>query len=107
MKAMVLRQITDLARNKSPLELADLPVPEPGDREILVRVSVCGVCHTELDEIEGRTPPERFPIILGHQIVGRVEKKGREVTSFQIGDRVGIGWINRACWGCNFCRHGN
>jgi propanol-preferring alcohol dehydrogenase len=107
MKAMVLRQITDLAENKNPLELADLPVPEPGDREILVRVSVCGVCHTELDEIEGRTPPERFPIILGHQIVGRVEKNGMEATRFQIGDRVGIGWINRACGECSFCRRGN
>ncbi|MEW6658962.1 MAG: zinc-dependent alcohol dehydrogenase family protein [Thermodesulfobacteriota bacterium] len=107
MRAMVLPRVTDLARNKSPLELVDLPVPEPRDREILVRVAVCGVCHTELDEIEGRTPPERFPIILGHQIIGRVEKKGKEVTKFQAGDRVGIGWINWACGRCAFCRQGN
>lgn len=107
MKAMVLPRVTDLTQNKSPLELVDLPIPEPKDREILVRVAVCGVCHTELDEIEGRTPPERFPIILGHQVVGRVEKMGKEVTKFRVGDRVGIGWINWACGRCAFCRQGN
>ncbi|MDD2903906.1 MAG: zinc-dependent alcohol dehydrogenase family protein [Syntrophales bacterium] len=107
MRAMVLKGITDLTRNKSPLELVDLPIPEPHDREILVRVSVCGVCHTELDEIEGRTPPDRFPIILGHQIVGRVEKMGQEVSKFRGGERVGIGWIYRACGQCRFCRQGN
>lgn len=107
MKAMVLPRITELTQNKSPLEPVDLPIPEPQDGEILVRVAVCGVCHTELDEIEGRTPPEQFPIILGHQIIGRVEKMGRGVTRFHIGDRVGIGWINWACGKCPFCRQGN
>jgi propanol-preferring alcohol dehydrogenase len=104
---MVLPRVTDLARNKSPLKLVDLPVPEPLDREVLVRVAVCGVCHTELDEIEGRTPPARFPVILGHQIVGRVAKTGKEVTKFRAGYRVGIGWINWACGQCVFCRRGN
>jgi propanol-preferring alcohol dehydrogenase len=104
---MVLPRVTDLARNKSPLKLVDLPVPEPQDREVLVRVAVCGVCHTELDEIEGRTPPARFPVILGHQIVGRVAKTGKEVTKFRAGDRLGIGWINWACGQCVFCRRGN
>ncbi len=103
---MVLPRITDLAKNKYPLELVDLSIPVPQDREIMVRVSVCGVCHTELDEIEGRTPPERFPIILGHQIIGRVEKKGKEVAKFRPGDRVGIGWIHWACGKCTFCRRG-
>jgi len=106
MKAMVLPYITDLARNNAPLDLVDLPIPVPQDREILVKVSVCGVCHTELDEIEGRTPPERFPIILGHQIIGRVEQQGREVDRFRIGDRVGIAWIHQACGICTFCRGG-
>ena len=61
MKAMVLPRLTDLSQNDSPLELVDLPVPVPRDREMLVKVSVCGVCHTELDEIEGRTPPRDSP----------------------------------------------
>ncbi|MBM4273901.1 MAG: zinc-dependent alcohol dehydrogenase family protein [Deltaproteobacteria bacterium] len=103
MKAMILPRAVNLADNNTPLELVDLPIPAPGDGEILIRVSVCGVCHTELDEIEGRTPPARFPMILGHQVVGRVEETGRNAPRFRPGDRVGIGWINRACGQCPFC----
>ena len=106
MKAMVLSQLCDLADNKTPLELADLPEPVPGEREILVKVSACGVCHTELDEIEGRTPPPHLPVILGHQVVGRVEETGRKVSAFQIGDRVGVAWIYSACGKCPFCLAG-
>ena len=84
----------------------DLPVPVPGPKEILVKVSVCGVCHTELDEIEGRLQP-RLPVILGHEIVGRVEGAGPEARTFRQGDRVGIAWINSACGRCRFCQEGN
>jgi len=107
MKAMVLNKICSLAENKSPLEMANLPDPVPGEKEILVKVSACGVCHTELDEIEGRTPPPRFPIVLGHEIVGRVEEIGTRAGKFKIGDRVGIGWIYSACQGCRLCLKGN
>ncbi|UCC64211.1 MAG: zinc-dependent alcohol dehydrogenase family protein [Anaerolineae bacterium] len=107
MKAMVLRKLGRLKENKAPLELMDLPHPVPRENQILVRVSACGVCHTELDEIEGRTPPPRLPIVLGHQVVGRVEEIGRQVSAFQAGDRVGIAWIYSACGQCKFCRAGN
>jgi propanol-preferring alcohol dehydrogenase len=106
MKAMVLRQLGSLADNPTPLELADLPVPVPGDDDILVQVAACGVCHTELDEIEGRTPPPQLPVIPGHQVVGRVVMMGREAGGFQVGDRVGIPWIAAACGRCDFCRAG-
>jgi len=106
MKAMILNNIYNLEDNKNPLKLVDLPKPEPKENEILVRVSTCGVCHTELDEIEGRTPPPRFPVVLGHQIVGRVEKTGARVKRFSIGDRVGIAWIYSACGECHFCQRG-
>ena len=106
MKAMVLNHIANLSENKSPLELADVPIPVPREHEILVKVSVCGVCHTELDEIEGRTPPSKFPIIPGHQIVGRVEKQGRNAGKFKVNDRVGIAWIHSACGACAFCKSG-
>jgi propanol-preferring alcohol dehydrogenase len=106
MKAMVLNKICKLEENQNPLELVDLPVPSARENEILVKISACGVCHTELDEIEGRTPPPRFPIVLGHQIVGRVEKTGRKVSKFKIGERVGIGWIYSACGKCRFCLEG-
>jgi len=107
MKAMVLNQITDMSENKNPLQLVDLPVPEPRGHEILIKVSTCGVCHTELDEIEGRTPPPEFPIILGHQVVGHVHGMGNEASRYKIGDRVGVAWIFSACGVCEYCRSGN
>lgn len=106
MKAMVLRKTVSLSENTSPLEPADLPLPVPQEKEILVKVSACGVCHTELDEIEGRTLPSKFPIIPGHQIVGRVEKQGKNANRFKTGDRVGIAWIHSACGKCKQCLNG-
>jgi len=107
MKAMVLNQLCSLEENKTPLELTNLPDPVPGEKEILVKVSACGVCHTELDEIEGRTPPPSFPVVLGHQVVGNVEKTGSKARAFKLGDRVGIAWIYSACGKCKFCLEGN
>jgi alcohol dehydrogenase, propanol-preferring len=107
MRAMILRALASLEENPAPLELADLPVPTPGDGEILVKVSVCGVCHTELDEIEGRTPPPRLPVVLGHQAVGTVEALGPGTGALRIGDRVGVAWIFSACGRCRFCLEGN
>ena len=103
MKAMVLKKICSLKENRRPLELVELPDPVPKEREILVKVSACGVCHTELDEIEGRTPPPHLPVTLGHQAVGRVEKVGTGGNRFKTGDRVGIAWIYSACGRCAFC----
>ncbi len=106
MKALVLNRITDLSKNEAPLELVEMPVPEPGEGEVLLKVLACGVCHTELDEIEGRTPPLFFPMILGHEVVGRVEKRGRDAARHSVGDRVGVGWIYSACGKCKFCLSG-
>ncbi len=93
MRAMLLNKIVSLDEVDSPLELAELPVPEPGPGEVRVRVSACGVCHTELDEIEGRTAPPKLPVVPGHEVVGRVEALGAGATRHRIDDRVGIGWI--------------
>ena len=103
MKALVLKQIRSLTETAFPLELVDLPTPVPGDREILVKVSACGVCHTELDEIEGRTPPAFFPVVPGHQVVGRVAQLGKKAVAFRMGERVGVAWIHSACGACRFC----
>jgi propanol-preferring alcohol dehydrogenase len=94
MKAMLLKRLVSLDEEESPLELADLPTPEPGAGEIRVTVSVCGVCHTELDEIEGRTAPPSLPVVPGHEVVGRVDAMADGVTRFKVGDRVGVGWIH-------------
>jgi len=106
MKAMRLHAIAQLEQESAPLALDEVAEPEPGPGEILIEVTSCGVCHTELDEIEGRTPPQQLPVILGHQIVGRVTGQGEGAGRFQIGDRVGIAWIHSACGRCHFCRSG-
>jgi propanol-preferring alcohol dehydrogenase len=106
MKAMLLHQLTSLADNDQPLRAAEVPVPVPGAREIVIKVKACGVCHTELDEIEGRTAPPQLPVILGHQVVGTVWLRGREVRHFRYRDRVGVAWIFSACGACTFCRSG-
>ena len=100
MKAMILKELADLTAADRPLEPAEVPDPEPGPGQLLLRVLACGVCHTELDEIEGRTPPPRLPVILGHQVVGRVERLGPEAGQHRVGDRVGVGWIYSACGRC-------
>ena len=101
---MVVKGISPV--EAKPLELVELPDPIPGPGQIRVKVLACGVCHTELDEIEGRVPPSRFPMILGHEIVGRVESLGPGASKFKEGDRVGIAWINWACGQCPFCLKG-
>jgi alcohol dehydrogenase, propanol-preferring len=111
MKAMILREITTLQQNKTPLSFVDVPRPKLGKGEILIRVTRCGVCHTELDEIEGRTPPPRLPVILGHQVVGIVDGSSdfsRSSTTKVVttGSRVGVAWIASACGHCPFCLSG-
>ena len=106
MEAMVLHRLCDLKKERRPLSYEKMPEPKPGDGEILVKVSACGVCHTELDEIEGRTAPPRLPVIPGHQVVGRVVETGGEVNRLHIGNRVGIAWIHSACGRCDYCAAG-
>ncbi len=103
---MLLNRITDLTRDRTPLSMVDRPRPVPQLGELLVRVVTCGVCHTELDEIEGRTAPPKLPVVPGHQVVGVVEDTGSGVGLFKPGDKVGIAWIFSACGKCEYCRQG-
>jgi alcohol dehydrogenase, propanol-preferring len=100
MKAMVLHELGKMKSNPDPLSLEQVPKPTPGEGEVLVKVSACGVCHTELDEIEGRTPPPNLPVILGHQVVGTIEEGPNK------GQRVGVPWIFSACGECEHCKAG-
>lgn len=106
MRAWQLYRVSDLGREQQPLTMAEVPTPEPATDEVLIEISCCGICHTELDEIEGRTPPPRYPVIPGHQVVGTVVKKGALVTLHKPGDRVGVAWIFSACGTCDACRSG-
>jgi propanol-preferring alcohol dehydrogenase len=96
MKAMLLSHLAPMSQARPPLSLADIPRPEPARDEVLIQISACGVCHTELDEIEGRTPPPSLPVVPGHEIIGRVIEAGDSVSRLAIGDRVGVGWIFRS-----------
>jgi propanol-preferring alcohol dehydrogenase len=106
MKAMILENIGSVLENKTPLTLVEMAPPVARGDDLLVKVSACGVCHTELDEIEGRTPPPTLPMIPGHQVVGRVHALGPDAQGYKPGDRVGVAWIFSACGTCRFCREG-
>ena len=94
MRAMVLTSSAGFDKSGEPLVMKELPRPVPDVGEVLIRVLVCGVCHTELDEIEGRTPPKKFPVVPGHEIVGRIVELGPGCSRFTVGQRVGVGWIH-------------
>jgi len=104
---MLLERLSDLSKEDKPLSPAHIPDPVPGDDQLLLKVSTCGVCHTELDEIEGRTPPPVFPVIPGHQVVGSVAGSGSGVTGIREGERMGVAWIFSSCGDCEFCKSGN
>ncbi len=87
----------------APLHPASVDIPEPGSKEIRIRVSVCGVCHTDLHTIEGDLDLPRLPLIPGHQIVGEVDKTGADSDQFSVGERVGVAWLNWACGRCDYC----
>jgi propanol-preferring alcohol dehydrogenase len=106
MKAWIIDKISDLTKETLPLRMVELPRPVPDEGELLVRVNACGICHTEIDEIEGRTPPPHFPVIPGHQVVGTVEETKGKRADIKPGDRVGIAWIYSACGSCEFCLSG-
>ena len=105
MKAMILKRFAPLDQN--PLELIDLPIPEPDSEEILLCVKVCGVCHTDLHTVEGELPEVKLPVIPGHQVVGVVKKVGKNTSRFKEGDRVGVAWLYSACGKCAFCQREN
>jgi len=104
---MVLNKSSDLKENRAPLQLLDIPISEPKENEVRIKISVCGVCHTELDEIEGRLAPPKLPVVPGHQLIGHVDKLGKGTSKFKLGDRVGVAWIFSACGKCKFCLEGN
>src|SRR5437879_5294950 len=100
MRAMVLHEPT------RSLELRDVPKPKPGKGQLLLRVSTCAVCRTDLHIVDGELPEPKLPLIPGHEIVGRVKEVGRDVQKFHEGDRVGIPWLGWTCGECKFCRSG-
>jgi propanol-preferring alcohol dehydrogenase len=99
---MVLREPRPVEEN--PLEVVDMPAPEPAPGQIRLRVRACGVCHTDLHLVEGEIPSFRLPVVPGHQIIGRVEALGEGVERFAVGDRVGVPWLYSTCGRCDYCQ---
>src|SRR6267378_2826600 len=93
-----------LEKPKTPLALRDVPKPKAGRGQILVRVVACAVCRTDLHIVDNELPNPKLPLILGHQIVGRVEKVSENVNGFSIGDHVGIPWLGWTDGECAYCR---
>ena len=104
MKAMILDHDADIST--APLQLLELQVPEPGPRQVRVKVHLCGICRTDLHVVEGELPASTRPIIPGHQTVGVVDHIGEGVTTLKEGDRVGIAWLQQTCGTCEFCQSG-
>ncbi|MCD6121363.1 MAG: zinc-dependent alcohol dehydrogenase family protein [Spirochaetales bacterium] len=106
MNAMVIQETGPITEQRDPVVETELPVPEPSNEQVRIKISACGVCHTELDEIEGRTPPPKLPVVPGHQVVGVVDKLGPNAGKYSVGARVGVGWIYSACGKCSYCKTG-
>jgi propanol-preferring alcohol dehydrogenase len=103
-KAIVLEEQESL--EKRPLKLKNLAIPEPGRSEVRIRVDVCGACRTDLHIVEGELPQHKLPLVPGHQIVGRIDKIGAEVTKWRSGERVGVPWLHKTCGKCKYCLRG-
>jgi len=105
MKAVVLTKPALI--DTTPLQLGDIPIPEPAPNEIRVRVEACGICRTDLHVVEGELPPQVEHIVPGHQVVGVVDRRGAAAARFKEGDRVGIAWLRSTCGTCRYCVAGN
>lgn len=104
MRACLLHSVSPIEKN--PLDFTEVPRPEPGKGEVLVRVKVCGVCRTDLHVVEGELAPRKSPVIPGHQVVGVVERVGEGARRFRPGARVGVPWLHSADETCEYCRAG-
>ncbi len=104
MRAMVLEK--QAPAEERPLQMRELPTPEPGAGEVRVRVRACGLCRTDLHTVEGDLKLKKSPLIPGHQIVGIVDAVGRGVKGMREGDRVGVAWVYSTCGECDYCRKG-
>jgi alcohol dehydrogenase, propanol-preferring len=101
MRAMLL---TEMGK---PLELREIPIPQPGPKQVLIKISACAVCRTDLHVVDGELPSPKLPLVLGHQIVGHITQLGAQVKTLQIGERVGVPWLGGSCGVCDYCRSGN
>jgi propanol-preferring alcohol dehydrogenase len=94
-----------LDKPNMPLRLARMPMPVPAEHEVLIRVTACGVCRTDLHIADGELPPHKTPLIMGHEVVGEVVGRGAQAQRFSLGDRIGVPWLGGSCRHCGYCEN--
>jgi D-arabinose 1-dehydrogenase-like Zn-dependent alcohol dehydrogenase len=100
-------RVAQVPKQNAPFELVERPMPEPGPREVRIKVEACGVCHSDSFTVEGTFPGVHYPAVPGHEIAGRIDAVGQDVTTWRVGQRVGVGWFGGNCGVCPRCRRGD
>lgn len=100
-------RVIQVSEPNAPFELVERPLPEPGPREVRLKVEACGICHSDEFVVAGGFPGVSYPAVPGHEIAGCIDETGSEVTTWRVGQRVGVGWFGGACFVCDRCRRGD
>ncbi|MGH6801792.1 MAG: alcohol dehydrogenase catalytic domain-containing protein, partial [Methyloceanibacter sp.] len=100
-------RVVQVAKPNSPFELVERPLPEPGPQQVRIKVEACGICHSDSYVVTGTFPGVHYPAVPGHEIAGRIDAIGPEITTWRVGQRVGVGWFGGVCFVCDRCRRGD
>ena len=100
-------RVIEIAKPNAPFELVERPTPEPGPRQARIKVEACGICHSDVFAATGAFPGVHYPAVPGHEVAGRIDAIGPDVTTWKVGQRVGVGWFGGACFVCDRCRRGD
>src|SRR6185295_8879760 len=100
-------RVIQIAKPNAAFELVERPTPEPGPRQVRIKVEACGICHSDVFTATGAFPGVNYPAVPGHEIAGRIDAIGSDVTTWKVGQRVGVGWFGGACFVCDRCRRGD
>jgi D-arabinose 1-dehydrogenase-like Zn-dependent alcohol dehydrogenase len=100
-------RVVQVREPNAPLELVERAMPEPAPREVRLKVEACGICHSDAFTVTGTFPGVRYPTVPGHEVAGRIDKLGSAVTTWRLGQRVGVGWFGGVCFVCDRCRRGD
>ena len=100
-------RVIEIAKPNAPFELVERPTPEPGPRHVRIKVEACGICHSDAFVATGTFPGVHYPAVPGHEIAGRIDAVGSDVTTWKAGQRVGVGWFGGVCFVCDRCRRGD
>src|SRR5262245_2325681 len=107
MQRSEIMRAVQIDKPNAPHKLVERPTPEPGPREVRIKVEACGICHSDSFPVTGHFPGITYPIVPGHEVAGRIDATGKDVTTWKVGQRVGVGWFGGNCGVCAPCRRGD